>query len=162
MKKSELLKFISRLATILIFILCITVISAAADESSLKISKALFVSEASGFGIYEKEENDHFLSGSKTSIYIEIDNFCVRQGEEKFVSDISVRLDVYNEKNEIVFTGEEVFSMKNELKSRRRDLSFKVPLDLSKWKTGKYTLTFVAKDNIRGLEDTASLPLEIF
>ena len=162
MRKEYLGPSLIQTATLLVLLLFILHLPAAADDSPIKINKAIFVSEASGFGIYEKEENNHFLSGSKTSVYLEIENFSVKQEEEKFTTDIQAKLDVFNDKNEVVFTSEKVFSMKNELKSKRKDLSFKVPLDFSKWKTGRYTLTFTVRDNIREQEDSASLPLEIF
>lgn len=151
-----------KIATLLVLLLFMLQVPAVAEDGSIKISKAFFVSEASGFGIYEKEENNHFLSGSKTSVYLEIENFSVKQGEERFSTDIQAKLDVFNDKNEVVFTSEKVFNMKNELKSKRKDLSFKVPLDFAKWKTGKYTLTFTVIDNIKEEEDSANLPLEIF
>jgi len=162
LRKSDICLSLVKTATLLVLLLFLLQVPATADDSPIKINKAFFVSEASGFGIYEKEENNHFLSGSKTSVYLEIENFSVKQGKEKFSTDIQTKLDVFNDKNEVVFTSEKVFKMKNELKSRRKDLSFKVPLDFSKWKTGRYTLTFTVRDNIREQEDSASLPLEIF
>lgn len=162
MRKSDICLSLVKTATLLVLLLFMLQVPAAAEESPIRINKAIFVSEASGFGIYEKEENNHFLSGSKTSVYLEIENFSVKQGEEKFSTDIQTKLDVFNDKNEVVFTSEKVFKMKNELKSRRKDLSFKVPLDFSKWKTGRYTLTITVRDNIREQEDSANLPLEIF
>jgi len=131
-------------------------------EENIQISKAEFVTEAKGFGIYEKEEDNHFLSGSTTGVYLEIDNFSVRQGEEKFVTDIHVRLDVLNEENKVVYTSDDVFKMQNELKSRRRDLSFRIPLDFSGWKTGKYTLNFTVFDKIRQQTNSKNLALQIF
>lgn len=133
-----------------------------AFAAPIQISKAVFVSQADGFGNYTKEKDNHFLSGSSTSVYVEVENFTVSQGEEDFRIDIRVELDVMNSEGNIIAKSDKVFSLKRTIKSNQRDLSFKVPLDFSKWKTGKYTLVFKATDNIQNMLHIKKLPLEIF
>lgn len=133
-----------------------------AFAAPIQISKAVFVSQADGFGNYTKEKDNHFLSGSSTSVYVEVENFTVAQGEEDFRIDIRVELDVMNSEGNIIAKSDKVFSLKRTIKSNQRDLSFKVPLDFSKWKTGKYTLVFKATDNIQNMLHIKKLPLEIF
>lgn len=133
-----------------------------AFAAPIQISKAIFVSEADGFGNYTKEKDNHFLSGSSTSVYVEVENFTVAQGEEDFRIDIRVELDVMNSEGNIIAKSDKIFSLKRTIKSNQRDLSFKVPLDFSKWKTGKYTLVFKATDNIQNMLHIKKLPLEIF
>ncbi len=157
--KSDL-RFCRCLLSIML-LLIITVIPASASPSIL-ISKAVFVSQADGFGNYTNEEDNHFLSGSKTSVYVELDNFTVKKGEEEYEIDIRVELDVIDSEDKIVAKSDKVFALKKSLKSNQRDLSFKVPLDFSKWKTGKYTLVFKATDNIQNMLHVTQLPLEIF
>jgi hypothetical protein len=133
-----------------------------AFAAPIQISKAVFVSQADGFGNYTKEKDNHFLSGSSTSVYVEVENFTVPRGDEDFRIDIRVELDVMNSEGNIIAKSDKVFSLKRTLKSNQRDLSFKVPLDFSKWKTGKYTLVFKATDNIQNMLHIKKLPLEIF
>lgn len=144
--------------TIMIFLLSVI----PAFAASIQIGKALFVSQADGFGNYVKEKDNHFLSGNGTTVYIELEDFTVARGEEDYGIDISVELDVLNSEGRVIAKSDKVFSLKKDLKSNQRDLSFKVPLDFSKWKKGKYTLVFKATDNIRNMLGEKRLPLEIF
>lgn len=157
--KSDL-KLPSLLASILL-LLVVTVFPASAAPS-IQISKAVFVTQADGFGNYTREEDNHFISGSKTSVYVELDNFTVKKDDEKYEINIRVELDVIDSEEKIVAKSDKVFALNKDLKSNQRDLSFKVPLDFSKWKTGKYTLVFKATDNIRNMLHIKQVPLEIF
>jgi len=144
----------------IITILALLLAAIPAFAAPIQIGKALFASKADGFGNYTREEDNHFLSGNSTIVYIELDNFTVERSEEDYGIDINVELDVLDSEGRIIAKSNSVF--KKDLKSNQRDLSFKIPLDFSKWKKGKYTIALKATDNIRKMLGVKQLPLEIF
>jgi len=133
-----------------------------AENGSIRIRKALFVQEAEGFGIYTKEEDNHFLSGSSTWVYLELENFSRQVSDEDFEIDLFVRLDVLDGEDRIKATSDRVFALGKNLKSQQQDLSFKVAMDFSKWKSGPYRLKFTAIDNSRNETHSVEVPLTIY
>lgn len=132
------------------------------ENGGLSIRKTLFVQNAEGFGIYTREEDDHFISGSKTWVYMELENFSTRKADEEYLIDLFVRLDVLDGEDRIIATSDKVFSLQKQLKSPQQDLSFKVVIDLSKWKSGPYKLKFTAMDNTKNETCSTELPLKVF
>ena len=148
--------------TLLMVFLSGSAVPAYSENGGISIRKAIFVQDAEGFGIYTREEDDHFISGSRTWVYMEIENFSTRKADEEYLIDLFVRLDVLDGEDRIIATSDRVFSLQKQLKSPQQDLSFKVVMDFSKWKSGPYKLKFTAMDNTRNETFSRELPLQIF
>ena len=137
-------------------------LSTASDAEGFSFTKGLFVKEVKGFGMYTEEETSRFESGSKITIYLEVDGFQRVKKDKDYGLNMSLDRHVKDDKGNTGIEQEGVITADLLVKSLIHDFYFTVNIDLAELPQGKYTLSFIATDETNGNKTSHDMAIEIY
>ena len=132
------------------------------SATDLSFRKGLFAAEVKGYGMYTEESVSRFQKGTKPMVYLEVDGFVLAEKGKEYQPDLSLDLQVKDDKDNVVAGQKGVVAFNQLVKSPIHDLFFTVNLDLAEWPVGKYTLCFIVTDALSGKTAQKDMEIEVF
>ncbi len=131
------------------------------SRAPLGFRTALFVSEASGFGVYTRRESTAFRAGEAVTVYVEPVGFSYGKSGAFNTIILGAGLAIRNSTGQVIAEAEELFDVSLQSRARNREFNMSLSFTMPDLIPGDYAAIFTVRDRNSAKTARFELPFAI-